>query len=278
MAQTIEVLQRGWYVKGDAVRPDHRMVAHTGFLTTARLLGERFVNQLDLIVALTVGAAALGGWRLGFLARVFSWSVSASACSSPAACCPTALQRVVEQRHGVPGRGRSTGPARRRVRGPSGRPHGRPAYPRGLAASGRFAWSTAASARALGAAGVLLSFWLFVLPWLVDLPGWPAQQARSSRCRPGHRPVRARRRPTGSRRCVASSAIATSPGCSTSSVRRPRRGRRRRRPASPPGVQERVAASTVKDRRRGVPAHPGGQRLRGRDPTWWPPTRTSWPA
>ncbi len=40
MAQTMEVLQRGWYVKGDAVRPDHRMVAHTGFLTTARLLGE----------------------------------------------------------------------------------------------------------------------------------------------------------------------------------------------------------------------------------------------
>ncbi|MDP1792721.1 MAG: tRNA (adenine-N1)-methyltransferase [Acidimicrobiales bacterium] len=40
MAQTIEVLHRGWYVKGDAVRPDHRMVGHTGFLTTARLLGE----------------------------------------------------------------------------------------------------------------------------------------------------------------------------------------------------------------------------------------------
>jgi S1-C subfamily serine protease len=33
---------------------------------------------------------------------------------------------------------------------------------------------------ALGAFGVVLSFWLFVLPWLVDLPGWPSQQARSS--------------------------------------------------------------------------------------------------
>jgi len=40
MAQTIEVLHRGWYVKGAAVRPDHRMVGHTGFLTTARLLGD----------------------------------------------------------------------------------------------------------------------------------------------------------------------------------------------------------------------------------------------
>lgn len=34
---TVEVLQRGWYVEGQAVRPDHRMVAHTGFLTHARL-------------------------------------------------------------------------------------------------------------------------------------------------------------------------------------------------------------------------------------------------
>jgi tRNA (adenine57-N1/adenine58-N1)-methyltransferase len=38
MASTIEVLQRGWHVEGQAVRPDHRMVAHTGFLTHARLL------------------------------------------------------------------------------------------------------------------------------------------------------------------------------------------------------------------------------------------------
>lgn len=38
MAETIEVLQRGWHVEGQSVRPDHRMVAHTGFLTVARLL------------------------------------------------------------------------------------------------------------------------------------------------------------------------------------------------------------------------------------------------
>jgi len=34
---TIEVLQRGWHVQGQAVRPDHRMVAHTGFLTRVRV-------------------------------------------------------------------------------------------------------------------------------------------------------------------------------------------------------------------------------------------------
>jgi tRNA (adenine57-N1/adenine58-N1)-methyltransferase catalytic subunit len=38
MAETIEVLNRGWHIEGHAVRPDHRMVAHTGFLTSARLL------------------------------------------------------------------------------------------------------------------------------------------------------------------------------------------------------------------------------------------------
>ncbi len=35
---TTEVLNRTWHIEGAAVRPDHRMVAHTGFLTRARLL------------------------------------------------------------------------------------------------------------------------------------------------------------------------------------------------------------------------------------------------
>ncbi len=39
MAETIEVLHRSWHIEGQSVRPDHRMVAHTGFLTSARLLG-----------------------------------------------------------------------------------------------------------------------------------------------------------------------------------------------------------------------------------------------
>jgi tRNA (adenine57-N1/adenine58-N1)-methyltransferase catalytic subunit len=38
-ARTIEVLHRSWHIEGAAVRPDHRMVAHTGFLTVARYLG-----------------------------------------------------------------------------------------------------------------------------------------------------------------------------------------------------------------------------------------------
>ena len=38
LVETVEVLHRTWHVEGNAVRPDHRMVAHTGFLTHARLI------------------------------------------------------------------------------------------------------------------------------------------------------------------------------------------------------------------------------------------------
>jgi tRNA (adenine57-N1/adenine58-N1)-methyltransferase catalytic subunit len=38
MSESLEVLQRGWHVDGQSVRPDHRMVGHTGFLTHTRLL------------------------------------------------------------------------------------------------------------------------------------------------------------------------------------------------------------------------------------------------
>ncbi len=40
LARTVEVLQRTWHIEPRSVRPDHRMVGHTGFLTTARLLLE----------------------------------------------------------------------------------------------------------------------------------------------------------------------------------------------------------------------------------------------
>jgi tRNA (adenine57-N1/adenine58-N1)-methyltransferase len=35
-AETLEVLERMWHVEGRSVRPSHRMVAHTAFLTFAR--------------------------------------------------------------------------------------------------------------------------------------------------------------------------------------------------------------------------------------------------
>jgi tRNA (adenine57-N1/adenine58-N1)-methyltransferase len=43
LAETMEVLQRSWHVEGQSVRPDHRMVAHTGFLTAARRASDEVV-------------------------------------------------------------------------------------------------------------------------------------------------------------------------------------------------------------------------------------------
>ena len=37
--RTLEVLHRTWHIEGMAVRPDHRMVAHTAFLTVGRWIG-----------------------------------------------------------------------------------------------------------------------------------------------------------------------------------------------------------------------------------------------
>ncbi len=55
MAETSEVLRRTWHVEERSVRPDHRMVGHTGFLTTARLLvppdERRPVPETDLAEA-----------------------------------------------------------------------------------------------------------------------------------------------------------------------------------------------------------------------------------
>lgn len=55
MIHPFEALVRGWHVDGRSVRPDHRMVAHTGFITTARRIvplppdedGEQDVEQGD---------------------------------------------------------------------------------------------------------------------------------------------------------------------------------------------------------------------------------------
>lgn len=42
---TTEVLQRTWHIEGQAVRPDHRMVGHTAFLTRGRLIGPNVNSQ-----------------------------------------------------------------------------------------------------------------------------------------------------------------------------------------------------------------------------------------
>jgi tRNA (adenine57-N1/adenine58-N1)-methyltransferase len=45
MIQTFETLLRTWNIEGRSVRPDHRMVAHSGFLTFARKVEAGFVSM-----------------------------------------------------------------------------------------------------------------------------------------------------------------------------------------------------------------------------------------
>jgi tRNA (adenine57-N1/adenine58-N1)-methyltransferase len=45
MVETFETLLRTWSVQGRSVRPDHRMVAHSGFITVARKVDPGFVSE-----------------------------------------------------------------------------------------------------------------------------------------------------------------------------------------------------------------------------------------
>jgi tRNA (adenine57-N1/adenine58-N1)-methyltransferase len=45
LVETVEILERHWHVADMSIRPEHRMVAHTGFLTVARK-GARFFPRL----------------------------------------------------------------------------------------------------------------------------------------------------------------------------------------------------------------------------------------
>jgi S1-C subfamily serine protease len=137
------------------------------------------VNQLDLIVLVMLGAAALGGWRLGFLARMFSWFGLGVGVFLASQLLPSALRAIssteAAYRAGVAVLillgGAFAGQALGLMAGL--RIHR-------VLPIGPIRLVDRSVGAALGAFGVFLSFWLFVLPWLVDLPGWPAQQARSS--------------------------------------------------------------------------------------------------
>jgi tRNA (adenine57-N1/adenine58-N1)-methyltransferase catalytic subunit len=72
-----ETLQRGWHVDGLAVRPEHRMVGHTGFLVTARRLADGVVapprrrrpsRGADAAAAEAAAAAAEAGAGTGEVA------------------------------------------------------------------------------------------------------------------------------------------------------------------------------------------------------------------
>lgn len=49
MMETMEVLQRPWNVNARSVRPEHRMVAHTGFITVARRCSPRPASRVERV-------------------------------------------------------------------------------------------------------------------------------------------------------------------------------------------------------------------------------------
>ena len=59
LAETQEIMRRTWHVEARSVRPDHRMVGHTGFLTTAR----RLDGDVDTGLATASTAARIAGRR-----------------------------------------------------------------------------------------------------------------------------------------------------------------------------------------------------------------------
>ncbi len=62
LGETLEVLHRTWHIEGRSVRPDHRMVAHTGFLTTARLTAPSAREEAPVIEGRTESRGAEEGW------------------------------------------------------------------------------------------------------------------------------------------------------------------------------------------------------------------------
>ena len=202
------------------------------------------MNQLDLVVVAMLVAAALGGWRLGFLARVFSWVGMGLGVFVAAQLLPAGLRAISSSDAAYRAAvavlillgGAFAGQALGLMIGL--RIHR-------VLPVGPIRMVDRSVGAALGGFGVLLSFWLFILPWLVDLPGWPAQQARSSAVArlvdkyapPPPDNMQALRRLIGERNF---------PEVFDRLGPAPQTGPPPAETGFAPGVQERVAASTVK--------------------------------
>ena len=65
MIETFETLLRTWSIQGRSVRPDHRMVAHSGFLTVARKVEEGWWARPHRTVETEAGGEEDQGEREG---------------------------------------------------------------------------------------------------------------------------------------------------------------------------------------------------------------------
>lgn len=137
------------------------------------------MNALDLIILVAMGFAALGGYRLGFLARAFSWVGLALGLFLAARFLPAALRtfggrdpssKLLVAAIVLVG-GAFIGQALGLLLGHS---MGR------FLPIGPLRTADRVAGAGVGAIGVVVSVWLFVLPSIGDLPGGPARQARNS--------------------------------------------------------------------------------------------------
>jgi S1-C subfamily serine protease len=137
------------------------------------------LNLLDLVIVLTAGAAAYGGYRLGFLARIFSWAglavgalvadrflpdvVAFFSSSDPQIRLIAAISFLVGAAMLGQGVGLAVGSLL----------HAALPLGVGLRRGDRVAGS------ALGIVGVMVAVWLLT-PALAAVPGWPAESTRES--------------------------------------------------------------------------------------------------
>ncbi len=134
------------------------------------------MNILDVLVVVGMVTAAIGGWRLGLLARMASWAGLTVGFLIAVRLLPTAVDAGGDPRTRLviavavllggallgQGAGMFAGARLRQVVAP-----------------GPFRSVDRGAGAGLGVAGVVISLWL-LLPSIAVVPGWPAQQAHGS--------------------------------------------------------------------------------------------------
>ena len=186
MVETLEVLQRTWHVDGQSVRPDHRMVAHTGFLTHARLLAPDLTRRGRELPRPRRPRRGRGR-RLGGVpprassARATSWAGLAIGLVVGVLFVPD----VADALRGSPPRTRLLASLAFVVRGRGRRrrrsaPRSAARCQRGSAAgAGALRQGDRVAGGAVGVVGVLVLMWLLI-PALANSPGWTARAVRDS--------------------------------------------------------------------------------------------------
>ena len=136
------------------------------------------MNVFDVLIVAAIVAAAVGGYRLGFVARATSWAGMALGLYIAARLVPSVIEafegadqlRLFLSVVGILLGGAFVGQALGLVLG---------AAARGAARGTRPRWWTAARARLRGAIGVIVAVWL-ILPSMADVPGRMSIEARNS--------------------------------------------------------------------------------------------------